>query len=80
MEYTVYVLVDEDGKFYKGMTKDLLRRFGEHCRGGSKTTSRMRDLRVAYTEKFDSFDAARKRELYLKTAAGRRFLKKALGP
>jgi len=34
---------------------------------------------VMYTESYSLFDEARKRELYLKSAAGRRFLKKILG-
>lgn len=35
---------------------------------------------VAYTEEFDTFNTARERELYFKSAAGRRFLAKKLGP
>jgi hypothetical protein len=46
----------------------------------TKTTSRMTGLIVAYAEQFDTFEDARKRELYFKSAAGRRFLKKKLGP
>lgn len=76
----MYVLKDERGRFYKGLTNDLPRRLSEHKRGGTQTTSRMKGLVVAYSEKFDSFVEARKRELYLKSAAGRRFLAKKLGP
>lgn len=76
MFYTVYVLRDSDGKLYKGMTNNLSRRLKEHRSGHTRTTSRMDNLSVAYTEEFDSFEAARKRELYFKSAAGRRFLAK----
>ena len=79
MDYFVYVLQDENGKLYKGMTNDLERRLVEHKRGKTITTSKMSKLSVEYFETFDSFEEARKRELYFKTAAGRRFLKKALG-
>lgn len=80
VKYFVYVLRDQNRKFYKGLTNDLERRLVEHKRGGTKTTSRMQNLVVAYVEEFDTFDAARKRELYFKSAAGRRFLKQRLGP
>ena len=78
--FIVYVLKDSNGKLYKGMTNNLERRLNEHRRGHTITTSKMRDLVVAYHENYDSFEEARKRELYLKTAAGRRFIKKILGP
>jgi len=79
MQYTVYVLKSSDGKLYKGMTSDIERRIKEHRGGHTQTTSRMKDLEIAYTEKFDSLELARKRELYFKSAAGRRFLKTKLG-
>lgn len=62
------------------MTNNLERRLSEHKSGHTTTTSRMKDLKVVYTEIYDTLKTARKRELYLKSAAGRRFLKKKLGP
>ncbi len=62
------------------MTQNLDRRLREHRQGHTKTTSRMRNLAVAYTEEFDTFESARKRELYFKSAAGRRFPATKLGP
>jgi len=76
--YTVYVIRDESGKLYKGMTNDLKRRVGEHRSGHTITTSKMINLGVVYKEQYSNFNEARKRELYLKTAAGRRLLKKIL--
>jgi putative endonuclease len=73
--YTVYVLQDSEGKLYKGFTIDLARRLSEHRRGKTKTTRNMHDLRIVYTEIVLNRIDARKRELYLKSAAGRRFLK-----
>jgi len=74
--YNVYILKDENGKLYKGFTNNLNRRLSEHKRGKTKTTARMKNLEVIYTEVYNDFDVARKRELYFKSAAGRRFLKK----
>jgi len=76
--HTVYVLKDEVGKFYKGMTNDIRRRLREHKLGKSITTSRMKNLELVYSEKFDNFEEARERELYFKSAAGRKYLKKIL--
>jgi hypothetical protein len=38
----------------------------------------MKNLTVAYKEEYPTFAEARKREVYFKTAAGRRFLKKVI--
>ena len=76
--YKVCVLKDKDNKFYKGVTSNLSRRLIEHRSGHTITTSRMNDLSVVYTEEYPDFETARKRELYLKSAAGRRFLKKKI--
>jgi putative endonuclease len=78
--YAVYVLKDVRGKLYRGMTNDIDRRLREHVYGKTRTTSRMEGLSLVYFETFDNFDEARKRELYFKSAAGRRFLKKKIGP
>lgn len=76
--FTVYVLKDKNGKLYKGLTNNLIRRFAEHKLGKTATTSRMKDLKIIYNENYDNFEEARKRELYFKSAAGRKFLKKKL--
>jgi len=77
--YTVYVLCDDQGRLYKGCTNNLKRRILEHRRGKTKTTSRMKNIKIIHKEEYSSLVAARKREAYLKTAAGRRYLHKILG-
>ncbi|MBI4833508.1 MAG: GIY-YIG nuclease family protein [Planctomycetes bacterium] len=77
--FTVYVLQDEKNRFYKGMTNNLLRRLSEHKCGKTKTTRNMKIIKVVYTEEYNDKIEAHKRELYLKSAAGRRFIKKMLG-
>ena len=76
MKYTVYVLKDVEGKYYKGFTSDLSRRLAEHRAGKTRTTAQMGKCEVIYTEEHNTLAEVRKRELYLKSAAGRRFLKK----
>lgn len=76
--FFTYVLRDKEGKLYKGMTNNLERRLNEHKSGHTKTTSKMIDLKLVYKEEYDTFKEARKRELYFKSAAGRKFLKNNL--
>jgi len=78
MNFFVYVLSDNSGRLYKGMTNNLERRLKEHTRGKTKTTRNMENVKVVYKEIYKNRQDARKRELYLKSAAGRRFLKKVL--
>ena len=78
MAYTVYVLQDEGGALYKGMTNNLSRRIREHEAGYTKTTKKMKGAHVIYTEIYDTRIEARVREKYLKSAAGRKFLTKFL--
>jgi putative endonuclease len=73
--YAVYILKDETGKLYKGVTNNLTRRLAEHRAGHTQTTSRMKSLEVVHTESYDDWETARKREKYMKTAAGRKFIK-----
>lgn len=73
--YTVYILRDKKGKLYKGFTNNLERRLVEHRSGHTQTTASMEILTVVYTEEYDNLKAARERERYFKTAAGRRFIK-----
>ncbi|OGL85981.1 hypothetical protein A3I40_00390 [Candidatus Uhrbacteria bacterium RIFCSPLOWO2_02_FULL_48_12] len=79
MKFMTYVLVDKNGKLYKGATGNLERRMRDHIRGKTKTTRAMHGLTVVYKEEYESFGLARAREVYFKTAAGRRFLKKIMG-
>jgi putative endonuclease len=76
--YLVYVLQDNNGKYYKGFTNNLARRFSEHKSGQTKSTRKMDGLKIVYTEEYKTLLEAREREVYFKTAAGRRFLKKVM--
>jgi len=74
--YFVYVLRDNAGHLYKGMTGNSLEeRLNQHLSGNTKTTRRMEGLKLIYSEVFQTAEEARKREKYFKSAAGRRWLK-----
>jgi len=75
----VYVLQSEkDGKWYIGSTGDLKRRVKQHERGENKSTKNRRPLKLVYYEASDSKVSALRREKYLKTAYGHRYLRNRL--
>ena len=79
MFHYVYVLRSAaDGNFYVGYTNDLKRRFAEHEAGRVPSTRNRRPLELAYYEACRSQEDATKREKYLKTAWGKRYIKSRL--
>ena len=62
------------------MTENLERRLNEHNSGKMKSTKAFRPWKIVYFEEFETKQEARKRELYFKSAAGRKFLKIRIGP
>ena len=76
----VYVIQSRaSGRRYVGITRDLIRRLEEHNSGQSSSTKVHRPWEIAYQEGCETHEEARAREKYLKSAAGRRYLKKVLG-
>ena len=57
------------------MTQNLERRLKEHNSGETKSNKAYAPFKIVYFEEHENADDARKREKYLKTSAGRRFLK-----
>jgi len=79
MEGIVYVLQSlKDYKTYTGSTDNLNRRLEEHNAGKVRATKYRRPFKLIYTEKFIDLNFARRREHFLKTASGRRELRKIL--
>jgi len=76
--YTYVLLSEKDEKFYVGFTKDLKLRFEHHQQGLVESTKDRRPLRLIYYEACLNQADATKRESYLKTYHGKRFLKKRL--
>ncbi|NAS10757.1 GIY-YIG nuclease family protein [Flavobacteriaceae bacterium R33] len=79
LPYCVYVLQSEkDLLLYHGYTTNLHNRIINHNRGGTKSTSRRRPLKLIYCEFFLSKKDAKRREMYFKTSQGKRMLKLVL--
>jgi putative endonuclease len=78
--WCVYVLRSrKNGRLYTGSTDDLQRRMSEHHRGKTPYTRHAGPFDLLYDEPAASRLAARQRERYLKTGAGREEWKRILG-
>ena len=77
--FYVYLLYSQyDHKFYTGYTQNLQKRIKEHQSGQVVSTKNRRPLNLVYYEAcLDQNDATR-REKYLKTTYGKRYLKSRL--
>jgi len=77
--YYVYVLKSErDGDMYVGYTANLRERIALHNAGRVESTQGRRPLKLVYYEACLNQEDALKREKYLKTAYGKRYLKNRL--
>jgi predicted GIY-YIG superfamily endonuclease len=77
---TVYVLSSiKDSASYVGMALDAIKRLNEHNRGKNRYTKAHLPWKIIYTEVFADWTAARRREKYFKSAAGRKWLQKNIG-
>jgi putative endonuclease len=73
--FYVYVLESlKDGKYYIGYTNNLKRRLVEHEKGINFSTKFRRPFKLIYFEGCLMEIDAKRREKYLKTTQGRRFL------
>jgi putative endonuclease len=65
---------------YVGFTKDLEKRLRDHNLGKTKSNKAYKPFEIIYFEEVETRIIARKREKYLKSAAGSVYLKKKLAP
>ena len=74
--FYVYILRSQkDGNLYTGFTNDLRRRIGEHREGRVTSTKGRLPVELVYYEACLSQADATKREKYLKSTWGKRYLK-----
>jgi putative endonuclease len=75
----VYVLKSRrDNKFYVGYTSDLRRRLNLHNNGKVLSTQSRKPFDLIYYEASTEKDDALKREKYLKTTYGHRYIRNRL--
>ena len=68
----------KDGRLYTGTASDLRKRLDEHNGGNEPGTKHMAPFELAYYEACQSKKDAFKREKYLKSTYGKRYLKTRL--
>ncbi len=86
MEYTYVLLSERDGWFYTGSTGDLPRtsvrglraQFRDHNAGRVPSTAYRRPVKLRYYEACLNAADARRRERFLKTGKGKRYLNNRL--
>ena len=78
MHYTYVLLSEADGRFYTGTSGDLRERLKLHEAGRVRSTTSRRPLKLIYYEACLSPDDAYRRERFLKTRKGGRYLKNRL--
>jgi putative endonuclease len=75
MHYVYVMRSERDGKFYVGYTRDLRKRVKLHNEGRVLSTRTRRPFELVYYEACLARGDALKREKYLKTAYGKRYIK-----
>lgn len=70
MGYQVYVIQNEEGRFYIGLLEDVVTRLIDHNRGVSKWTKNRGPWKLVWQNEFFSLGGARKLENELKLQKG----------
>jgi len=71
----LYVIESLNSKFrYVGITNNLKERLYRHNNGYNKSTKSFKPFKIKLTEKFNNYQEARKREIFLKSGVGRKFM------
>ena len=73
--YTYVLLSEKDGNFYTGYSEDLVRRFAEHNNGKNYSTKHRKPFKLIYYEACQNIEDAKRREKYLKSGIGKKFIK-----
>jgi len=75
MFYT-YVLLCDNGSYYKGFTSNLESRYQQHLSGnGAQYTAKHKPVEIVYYETFETEQEAVASEKYFKSGLGREWLK-----
>ena len=79
MKYFVYVIQSASHHSrYIGVTQNFNKRLVEHNNGKCRYTKGRRPWELIYIEEYDNLSSARKREIFLKSGQGRKFLDEKL--
>ncbi|MFA6185972.1 MAG: GIY-YIG nuclease family protein [Phycisphaerae bacterium] len=76
--YTYVLKCEKTGTFYTGCTNDLKQRIEQHTKGKVCYTKHRLPIKLIYSEACLNKDDAYRRERYLKTGIGKRYIKNRL--
>jgi len=76
MSIFVYILELDGKRYYTGITKNIKQRYNQHLSRSSKSTKSYLNMRLIYTNKYNSYSEARRQEINIKNIGARRFLNK----
>jgi putative endonuclease len=77
--FKVYIIQSiKFGKLYTGFTDDLESRLKKHNSGNVRSTKAYKPYKIIYTEDYVDKTSARKRELFLKSGQGRKWIKERI--
>ena len=78
MFYYVYILLLSNNKLYTGSTSNLIERVDKHKNGYVISTKNKRPIKLIHYEAYMNKRDALRREKYLKTTEGKRFLRQQI--
>jgi putative endonuclease len=79
MKIVLYILRGlSTEKHYIGITNNLERRLQEHRGGSTKGGQVIGDFKLIHTEEFPDYSSARKREKFLKSGQGRKWIENTI--
>lgn len=74
MQVYLYVLKDERGLYYTGITNNLGRRFEQHKHGLCKSTAHYLNISIIHHECFNGYKAAREKEVYIHRLGNKKYI------
>ncbi|MBU4284852.1 GIY-YIG nuclease family protein [Patescibacteria group bacterium] len=78
MKAYVYILKDENNKFYIGSTSNLIRRIKQHDHGYTQTTNRMENPVLVFSQEYANLKTARWIEQRLKKLKRKDYVEKII--
>jgi putative endonuclease len=76
MNFFVYILQSDSGRYYIRSTNDIDRRLRQHLSGHTPTTMRMTGLKMVFKQEFESLTIARRVEKKIKSWKRKDFIDK----
>ena len=74
----VYILEDDQHRYYIGSSEDIRKRYNAHLKGEVYTSRRMKNVKIALQQEYPTIQIAKKIELKLKKLKRRDYITKII--